>query len=109
MPYTKNIDHYSVLQGDDCLIEHKVVINLNKTDQVDPVLANTVNSLKLITSGELSKCSGQLDDAILSGRAGAILVRCTETSGLRQVQVGVGLFQRRHDRGWNWNVGLYRE
>jgi hypothetical protein len=97
------------LQGDDRLIEHKVIINLNKTDQVDPVLANTVNALKLITGRELSKSSGQLDDAVFSRWACTSLVRFTETSGLRQVQVGVGLLQRRHERGRNGSALLYRE
>jgi len=29
---TQNADHFLVLQRDDCLIEHKVIVNLNKTD-----------------------------------------------------------------------------
>ena len=106
---TKNTDHFSVLQRDDCLIEHKVVINLNKTDQVDPVLANTVNALKLITGRKLSKSSGQLDDAVFSGWACTSLERFTETSGLRQVQVGVSLLQRRHERGRYGSVVWCRE
>jgi hypothetical protein len=106
---TQYADHYSVLQRDDCLIEHKAFVNLNETDQIDPVLANTVNALKLITGRELSKSSGQLDDAVFSRWACASLVRRTETSGLRQVQVGVSLLQRRHERGRNGSVGLYRE
>jgi len=100
---------FSVLQRDDCLGENKVIVNLNKTNQVDPVLANAVNSFELITSRELSKCSGQLDDAVISGRSRTSLVRYAKASGLRQVEVGVGLLQCRHERGRNGSVVWYRE
>ncbi len=99
----------SVLQRDDCLSENKVIVNLNKTNQVDPVLANTVNSFKLITSRELSKCSGQLDDAVLSWGSCTSLVGQAKASGLCQIEVGVGLFQSRYERGRNGSVVLCRE
>jgi hypothetical protein len=97
------------LQRDDCLGENKVIANFSKTDQVDPVLANAVNSLELITSRELSKCSGQLDDAVLSWRSCAGLVGRAEASGLCQVEVGVGLLQCGHERGRDGRAVLYRE
>jgi hypothetical protein len=99
----------SVLQRDDCLSENKVIVNLDKTNQVDPVLANTVNSFKLITGGKLSKCSGQLDDAVLSWRSCTSLVGQAKASGLCQIEVGVSLFQSRYERGRNGSVVLCRE
>ena len=77
MPYIKTLIILSVLQRDDCLSGDKVIVNLNKANQVNPVLTNAVNSFKLITSRELSKCSGQLDDAVLAGRSRTSLVGCT--------------------------------
>ncbi len=103
------LNNYSVLQRDDCLSEYKVIVDLNKTDQVDPVLTNAVNTFELITSRELGKCSGQLDNAVLSWGSCTGLVRNAKTSGLCQVEVGVGLLQSRYERGRNGSVGWYKE
>jgi len=71
------------------------------------VLANTVNSFELITHGKLSESSGQLDDAVLSGWSGTSLVGSTEAAGLRKIEVGVGLFQCRHEGRWYWGGTWY--
>jgi len=81
------------LQRNDCFGWHEVILSLDKANQIYPVLTNTVNSFELITYGKLSECSGQLDDAILSGRSGTSLVGGAEAARLRQVEVGVSLFQ----------------
>jgi hypothetical protein len=80
------------LQRNDCSGGHKVLLSLDKANQIYPVLTDTVNSFELITHGKLSECSGQLDDAVLSGRSGTSLVGGAEAAGLRQIEVRISLF-----------------
>ena len=80
---TKNVNMCMlILQRNDSASWHKVILNLSKTYHSYAVLTDTVNSLELITFGQLREGSGKLDDAVLAGRSGTRLVGGTQAAGL---------------------------